>query len=156
MLKRSLKSCLRRAKAWLAEEEAALECGTPPFDYEGANCFFKKAMKERGLRRPHYAWGAVQALNLAKRLSLPRISLIEFGVAGGLGLTALERIGAPAPGEVLRIDTSALEFIDHRTLLALDQYAARRRATVVLQSAPGIVTRLMKLIPLRALREERP
>jgi len=72
-------------------------------------------------------------------------------------VTALERIGAPAPGEVLQIDTSALEFIDHRTLLALDQYAARRRAVVVLQSAPSIVQRLMKLVPLRALRwEETP
>lgn len=50
-----------------------------------------------------------------------------------------------------------LEFIDHRTLLALDQYAARRLATVVLQSTPSIVQRLAKLIPLHALRlEETP
>ena len=69
-------------------------------------------------------------------------------------VTALERIGVPAPGETLEIDTSALEFIDHRTLLALDQYAARRRATVVLRSAPSIAQRLMTLIPLRALRRE--
>ena len=72
-------------------------------------------------------------------------------------VTALERIGIPAPGETLEIDTSALEFIDHRTLVTLDQYAARRRATVVLQSAPSIAQRLMTLIPLRALwREEMP
>jgi hypothetical protein len=72
-------------------------------------------------------------------------------------VTALDRIGVSAPGAVLRVDTSALEFIDHRTLLALDQYAAHRLATVVLQSAPGIVQRLMKLVPLRALGlEERP
>ena len=72
-------------------------------------------------------------------------------------VTALERIGVPTPGEVLRIDVSALEFIDHRTLLALDQYAARRQATMVLQTPPSIAQRLMKLIPLRALRwEETP
>ena len=72
-------------------------------------------------------------------------------------VTALDRIGIPAPGEALRIDISALQFIDHRTLLALDQYAARRQATMVLQSAPSITQRLMKLTPLRALRwEETP
>ncbi|HWJ53743.1 MAG TPA: MEDS domain-containing protein [Propionibacteriaceae bacterium] len=64
-------------------------------------------------------------------------------------VTALERIGVPVPGEILRVDTSALEFVDHRTLLALDQYAARRLATVVLQSTPSILrvpeTRLTSL-----------
>jgi len=49
---------------------------------------------ERGLRRPHYVWGAVQALNLAKALGIGRVSFIEFGVAGGNGLTALESIAA--------------------------------------------------------------
>jgi hypothetical protein len=72
-------------------------------------------------------------------------------------VTALDRIGVWAPGEELRVDTSALQFIDHRTLLALDQDAARRRATMVLASAPGILQRLATLVPLRVLRlEERP
>lgn len=64
---------------------------------------------------------------------------------------------SPGTREMPRVDTSPLEFIDHRTLLALDQYAARRLATVVLQSTPSIVQRLAKLIPLHALRlEETP
>ena len=72
-------------------------------------------------------------------------------------VTALERIGVPAPGELRVVDSSALEFVDHRALLALDQYAARQRATVVLRSAPGIVRRLMELLPLGAVRlEEAP
>ena len=58
---------------------------------------------ERGLRRPHYVWGAVQALNLAKVLGIPKVSFIEFGVAGGNGLTALESI-AEALGPEFGVD----------------------------------------------------
>jgi hypothetical protein len=72
-------------------------------------------------------------------------------------MAALERIGVPAPGEHGTVDISALRFVDHRGLLALDQYASRRRATLVLQSAPSIVRRLMELVALRSVRlEEAP
>jgi hypothetical protein len=39
-----------------------------------------------------YTWGVIQGAALAKVLGLPRISVIEFGVAGGFGLLALETI----------------------------------------------------------------
>jgi anti-anti-sigma regulatory factor len=68
--------------------------------------------------------------------------------------TALQRIGVPAAGEQVLIDASALEFIDHRALLRLDQYAARRWATLVLRSPPRMVARLMGILPLRAVRLE--
>jgi hypothetical protein len=42
--------------------------------------------------RPHYAYGIYSAADLAKRLDLPAISIIEFGVAGGRGLLAMEEI----------------------------------------------------------------
>ena len=42
--------------------------------------------------RPQYAFGVYYAADLAKRLGLPSISVIEFGVAGGRGLLALESI----------------------------------------------------------------
>jgi hypothetical protein len=42
--------------------------------------------------RPHYAYGVYCAADQAKRLGLKAISIIEFGVAGGRGLLALERI----------------------------------------------------------------
>ncbi len=42
------------------------------------------------LPRPHYAYGTYHAARLAKRLGIQRISVIEFGVAGGNGLLALE------------------------------------------------------------------
>ena len=40
--------------------------------------------------RPHYAHCVLHAARLARRLALPRISVIEFGVAGGCGLLYLE------------------------------------------------------------------
>lgn len=42
--------------------------------------------------RPHYAYGVQSAVSLARALNLPGVSVLEFGVAGGNGLLALERI----------------------------------------------------------------
>jgi hypothetical protein len=39
-----------------------------------------------------YTWGVIQGAALAKVLGLSRISVIEFGVAGGFGLLALDTI----------------------------------------------------------------
>jgi hypothetical protein len=46
------------------------------------------------VERPHYAYIIYQAASLARRLSLPRISVLEFGVAGGAGLLCMERHAA--------------------------------------------------------------
>lgn len=95
MLKRALRGLARRGRDWLSEERRdEYEYGGPPYSYEDSTVYWRKLVKEHGLRRPHFAWGAVQAVNLAKALGLPRISLVEFGVAGGNGLTALESIAA--------------------------------------------------------------
>lgn len=40
--------------------------------------------------RPHYGYCVLNAAKLAKKLNYPRISVIEFGVAGGNGLLNLE------------------------------------------------------------------
>lgn len=40
---------------------------------------------------PHYAYGLYWAAYQASRLDIPRITAIEFGVAGGRGLLAMER-----------------------------------------------------------------
>jgi hypothetical protein len=54
--------------------------GSPKFRYEiGA------------VERPHYAYLVYQAAQLAHRLGHKRVSVLEFGVAGGGGLLALER-----------------------------------------------------------------
>ncbi len=38
------------------------------------------------IQRPHYAYCLLRAADLARRLDIPKISAIEFGVAGGNGL----------------------------------------------------------------------
>jgi hypothetical protein len=43
-------------------------------------------------RKPMYVWGVAQGAAQAKVLGIPRISVIEFGVAAGFGLVALEKI----------------------------------------------------------------
>jgi hypothetical protein len=50
--------------------------------------------------RPHYAYGVYCAADLAKRLGLEAISVIEFGVAGGRGLIALENIARIVAREI--------------------------------------------------------
>jgi hypothetical protein len=42
--------------------------------------------------RPAYAWGVIQGAALGKALGYERVSVIEFGVAGGRGLVSLESI----------------------------------------------------------------
>lgn len=59
--------------------------------------------------RPPYAYGVYAAADLAKRLGLHAISVIEFGVAGGTGLLALESISAEI-GRYLGINISVFGF----------------------------------------------
>jgi hypothetical protein len=48
-------------------------------------------LEKGAVERPAYGYCVFQAARLARRLGIPRISVIEFGVAGGSGLLALER-----------------------------------------------------------------
>jgi anti-anti-sigma regulatory factor len=67
---------------------------------------------------------------------------------------ALQGIGLAGAGGTVIIDAADLEFIDVRGLLTLDRHAAGCGATIVLRSAPAVVTRLLKLVDLVALRVE--
>ena len=49
---------------------------------------------------PHYAYGVYWAAVTAARLKIPRISVVEFGVAGGRGLVALENVSEQIEREV--------------------------------------------------------
>lgn len=61
--------------------------------YPWLNRTFSDLMKDVHCKpRPQYAWGVMQGAALAKVLKIPRISVIEFGVAGGFGLLTLEKI----------------------------------------------------------------
>jgi hypothetical protein len=48
-------------------------------------------LEKGAVERPAYGYCVNQAARLARRLGIPRISVIAFGVAGGSGLLALER-----------------------------------------------------------------
>jgi hypothetical protein len=43
-------------------------------------------------RRPAYTWGVIHGAALGRALGIRKISVLEFGVAGGRGLVALEEI----------------------------------------------------------------
>src|SRR5438132_1216474 len=63
--------------------------------YSWLNHTFAELVKDARCReRPQYGWGVMQGAALAKILGVPKISVIEFGVAGGFGLLALESIAA--------------------------------------------------------------
>jgi hypothetical protein len=42
--------------------------------------------------RPFYTWGVLQGAHLAAAIGVNRISVVEFGVAGGNGLVSLEQV----------------------------------------------------------------
>ncbi len=63
----------------------------PMFAYAELNNALVRFMRTAPAElRPSYTWGVLQAAHLAKALGISRISVIEFGVAGGNGLVGLE------------------------------------------------------------------
>ncbi|MDT0352117.1 MEDS domain-containing protein [Pseudonocardia charpentierae] len=65
---------------------------------------------------------------------------------------ALQRTGVATTGGTVIIDATDLEFIDVRGMLTLDRYAMAGGATIVLRSAPSVVTRVTELVDLVAVR----
>ena len=70
----------------------------PMYDFEKARSLypllaarFKKIVDEVDTY-PQYVWGALHGVSLAQALDVERVSVIEFGVASGHGLLALEKI----------------------------------------------------------------
>src|SRR5262249_55713860 len=83
-----------------------------PFDNTYAwlnNAFFELIGHARFNQRPAYVWGVLQGAALAKVLEIPKISVIEFGVAGGFGLVTLEGI-ADAVAKIMNIDIDVIGF----------------------------------------------
>ena len=60
---------------------------------------FKLRLDYDILPRPHYAYCVYQAARLAKSLNVTKISVVEFGVAGGNGLVELERLASEVEKE---------------------------------------------------------
>ena len=95
MLKRVVRKSIRRLRRWLAEEGANKPGRAPrQYSYPWLNeVLFPGVLKSgSGTFRPNYTWGVIQAANLANAIGTARLSVLEFGVAGGNGLLSLERI----------------------------------------------------------------
>lgn len=96
MVKAAIKRLMRRSARTLREWSAEPQRSSPdtgPCDHMAAqytlNPLFASIMRDH----PHqYVWPSVQAARLAKHLGLDHLSFIEFGVAGGNSLIALEVI----------------------------------------------------------------
>jgi hypothetical protein len=72
--------------------EVAGNFNNPDFVYASLNRALRQIMSEEpSVLRSSYTWGTLHAAHLAKSLGVMRISVVEFGVAGGNGLVALER-----------------------------------------------------------------
>jgi hypothetical protein len=79
------------------------------------NAVFEHVMRaDRGLRA-NYTWGMVQSAFLASALDVERISALEFGVAGGNGLLALER-AAMRLAEIFGVEIDVYGFDSGRGL----------------------------------------
>jgi hypothetical protein len=102
-------------------------------------------MRFDAVEQPWYAYGVYASAWLAKRLGIPSISAIEFGVAEGRGLVILERL-ADMIGTAVGVDVVPYGFdsgqgmpkpIDYRDLphvwsegfYPMDHEALRRRLT---------------------------
>ena len=88
---RPLKQLARRAITGV-HRYLFFDCGPSWAEFYTLNSLY---IRLRDLEGGHpYLWGAMQGLRLAKILGQDRVSLIEFGVAGGNSLVWLERIAA--------------------------------------------------------------
>ena len=99
-MKALIRKIAYRARGWLQSEEDILQQERNRLDkfaYGELNAFLLDIVQHsNGQARPNYTWAVLQAAYLAKMLGIPRISAIEFGVAGGNGLVSLEYTGREA------------------------------------------------------------
>jgi hypothetical protein len=131
MLKSTLRTILRAGRAWLAEplplpDPSRYQMGEHSYPWLNAAFLrLQSQLKEsnpRVARRPAYLWGLLQGAGQARTLGMARVTALEFGVAGGNGLLALERIAAQVGDlcgvkiEVIGFDTGAglPQPVDHR------------------------------------------
>ncbi len=95
MVKQKLRSLARlaasRLRAFIQAEDAR-DFERDDFAYPWLNFVLTGLLSRPGGRlRPNYTWGILHAAYLARALGGSRISAIEFGVAGGNGLLAMEQ-----------------------------------------------------------------
>jgi len=93
MMKKLLRGAIRRARRWLEEpdETPVMIEEKPRYQWLNSQCL---KVLEHDKRRPNYVWGVIHGAALAQALGVHQISVVEFGVAGGNGLIALQDIAA--------------------------------------------------------------
>lgn len=92
-VKRVLRGAARRVARALADEPvatAAAPAVAPRNHWERLNRWNADAIAAGRGGRPNYTWSVLHAADVARTLGHDRITAIEFGVAGGNGLVALE------------------------------------------------------------------
>ena len=92
MLKSTIRKAARTLRRWVEDPNGPVDSWAAPYTL---NSIYSKIMDRPGCDHD-YAWGVMQGVNLARVLGLTRVSVIEFGVAGGNGLLTLERIAETA------------------------------------------------------------
>src|SRR6266849_11023426 len=85
-----LRHAANRLYAWIVNDKRVYK----DYSWQWLNQLAGKLFWENAgaLIRPQYAWGTVLAAAQAKALGHEEVSVIEFGVAGGRGLLALQDI----------------------------------------------------------------
>ena len=86
----------RRARAPRTRKKAAGAARPERWDPTQTSALYAWCV-ENGVRtRPQYLWPLLHSAHAAHALNIPSIAALEFGVAGGNGLLALERAAATA------------------------------------------------------------
>jgi hypothetical protein len=81
---------LSNLRRWFLEPDPARIIALRLLDKTFGFLDYETRLKIGSIDRAVYGYGLLEAAKLARRIGCPRISAIEFGVAGGNGLLALE------------------------------------------------------------------
>jgi hypothetical protein len=90
VLKKIARQAVSLARNWLDEDTGEKALFESPL-YSWANPLYLEIIEDERCRSA-YTWGVIQGVRRAKSIGLRRVSIIEFGVANGNGLVALENI----------------------------------------------------------------
>jgi hypothetical protein len=114
-VKKVLAHTIRKARDYIGslehESKENHDYSRDDFAYPWLNSIFTSIMAEGYpvSKKPGYVWGVLHASFLASNLGFEAVSVIEFGVAGGNGLLALERVAEKA-SEVFGIRVEVFGF----------------------------------------------
>jgi hypothetical protein len=113
MMNKLVKATLQKAVRWLEDNPNHMvnsEAQQPSYSlYPWLNSMCLKISAYHP-NRSYYVWGIVNAAALARALKIPRISVIELGVAGGNGLIAMENIALRVEAEIKEVQIDVYGF----------------------------------------------